>query len=73
MHGACFHVGAGKAVVFCSRGSGIVPPLLFRARLNEVPLPLSICTTSHKWLGWMWSPDAGTAQTMRCRVNAAGA
>ena len=71
LHGACFHVGASKTVLFRVGGHGEICPILFRPRPHSAPVRLCLCASEHKWLGWLWSTDGGATESLHARLRAA--
>ena len=59
-HGACCHVGDDKAVLLCIGGFGPTACL----RLSFLPMQFSLCTSSHRWLGWKWTATGGSDATL---------
>ena len=71
LHGACFHVGPSKTVLFRVGGHGEICPILFRPKPRSSPVRLCLCASEHKWLGWLWSTDGGATESLHARLRAA--
>ena len=72
-HGACFHIGEDKTVLFRIGGFGPIPPVFLRPSFSSIPMQVSLCTSSHRWLGWIWDATGGAEATLKRRTITASA
>ena len=73
IHGALFHVGAGKSVVFVLGGGVHSLPPLFMEILPDQWVPLTYGQEVHRWLGWLWDWQGGANSTATKRCGTASA
>jgi hypothetical protein len=73
IHGALFHVGAGKSVVFVlGGGTHSLPPLYMEVLPNQW-VSLTYGQDAHRWLGWLWDGHGGAQSTAAKRCGVASA
>jgi hypothetical protein len=69
-HGAEVHVARSKTVAFRAGGHGECPQLVFTNLCSGLSSTIEEGRVK-KWLGWMWCPTCGAAETLHARVTVA--
>jgi hypothetical protein len=70
-HGATFHSGSKRNIVFLlGSPSGSLPPLLLEVSPG-LTAALPYGTEAHRWLGWLWDEDYGFDATLKVRRGTA--
>ena len=72
LHGAQFHVGQEKSVVYLLGGRDSEMPPIYMQVQPSVWSRLFVCDGPHKWLGWWCDLDGGSNATLlqRCGASA---